>query len=536
VQKRALAIAVATIVGSSAMSLIATSPASASSTYIDTSGANASYNVMVALFGGTEADGTVVPPSGQSPQVNNIAAGQTTGSIPSGTDCNGVTFGSAADTWSTSVFPSSTAGNPAPSGASEGKDAMYQEETKAALQGTYNGCYDIVRSSSAPTNPIAAPDTANFQYYAYALDAVTFLVGSDATAGAGLPAGTPAQLSLQEVYNIYNCTLTNWDQVQVGVTPAGQPIKGANAPIYRFWPPKGSGTGTMAQNLLSSVALAGDNPNSTTFNPTALAYNPNGSAPGDAPSGGGGTNCNNGIYNYAGPFVSALESTEDSIAQSTAAEDAGAIFPYSVGEFTTQWNNSADYCSFCASNGGSNFDPSLTLASLGDLGTLTNDALPYQYSESTAGNPDYPYPPYTKYSFTTGSTGNPFVPSASNAVLQVNQTVVNETNEWYEGYGVIQDLVPGVRYLYNVIDTTLPTYAISLQLIGFNNTGASEVVDGVTIPATFKSPLCSDTNIGPASTGTPASIIQSQGFVPLGTQGGPTGTNVVGGHCRVLIP
>jgi hypothetical protein len=121
-------------------------------------------------------------------------------------------------------------------------------------------------------------------------------------------------------------------------------------------------------------------------------------------------------------------------------------------------------------------------------------------------------------------------------VLQVNQTVVNETNEWYEGYGVIQDLVPGVRYLYNVIDTTLPTYAISLQLIGFNNTGASEVVDGVTIPATFKSPLCSDTNIGPASTGTPASIIQSQGFVPLGTQGGPTGTNVVGGHCRVLIP
>jgi hypothetical protein len=380
-----------------------------------------------------------------------------------------------------------------------------------------------------------APDTANFQYYAYALDAVTFAVGSDATAGAGLPAGTPAQLSLQEVYKIYNCSYNNWDQVQVGVTPAGQPIHGANAPIYRFWPTKGSGTLAMAQNMLSSVALSADNPNAKTFDPTIATYNPNGSAPGDVPSGTtGNSSCNNGIYNYGGPFISE-ESTENVIAQSSAAQDAGAIFPYSVGEFVSQWNNSADYCSFCASNGGANFDPSLTLASLGDLGTLTNDALPYQYSESAAGNPDYPYPPYTKYSFTTASTGNPFVPSASNAVLQVNQTVVNETNEWYEGYGTIPDLVPGIRYLYNVVDTALPTYATVLQLVGFNNTGANETVDGVTILAGFKSPLCADTNIGPDSTGTPAAIIQSQGFVPLGTLGGPGGTNVVSGHCRVLV-
>jgi hypothetical protein len=528
-----LAIAVATIAGSSAITLLVASPASASSSYIDTTGAHASYDVMVALFGGTQTDGTVVPPSGQSPQVNNIAAGQTSGSIPAGTDCNGVTFGNGADTWSNTVFPSSAAGNPAPNGASEGKEATYQEETSASLQGTYNGCYDIVRSSSAPSTPLAAPDTSNSQYYAFALDAVSFVVGSDATTGAGLPAGTPAQLTLQEVYDIYSCQYSNWDQVTVGYTPAGQPIKGANAAIYRYWPTKGSGTLNMAQNMLSSVALGPDNPNSKAFDPTTSSYNPAGSAPGDV-SSGGNSNCKNGIYNYAGPFITE-ESTETDIAQSSAAEDAGAIFPYSVGEFVVQWNNSADYCSFCdPTTGGANFDPSLTIASLADLGTLTNDALPYQYSESATGNPDYPYPPYTKYTFTSGSSGNPFVSGAPNAVLEVNETVVNETNEWYEGYGVVQDLVPGIRYLYNDIDFVLPTYATVLQLVGFNNTGASETVDGVSIPAGFKSPLCADTDIGPDSTGTPASIITASGFVPLGTVGGPAGTNVVGGHCREL--
>jgi hypothetical protein len=554
--KRVLAVLSATLTGSLAMTVVVANPASASAQYIVDAGSATTYNVMAALFGGVDTDGSTTFPNPEpsAGTVYSIPPGQTTNpatvngtsftvggttyGIPPGTDCAGVIFGSNASTWNdnSTGFDSETTGYPAPNGSSQGKDALYdEEEGYANSPNNDEDCYNMARSSSAPSSPLAAPDTANFQYYAYALDAVTFIVGSDATAGAGLPAGTPAELSLQEVYNIYNCTLNNWDQVQVGVTPAGQPIHGANAPIYRFWPQSGSGTLAMAQNMLSSVALSPDNPNAKTFDPTVAAYNPNGSAPGDVPTGTtGNSNCKNGIYSYGGPFVSE-ENSETVVAQSTAAEDAGAIFPYSVGQFVAQWNNSADYCSFCdPATGNANFDPSLTLASLGDLGNLTNDALPYQYSESAAGNPDYPYPPYTKFSFTTGSTGNPFVPSASNAVVQVNQTVVNETNEWYEGYGVIQDLVPGVRYLYNVVDTALPSYGTMLELVGFNNTGASETVGGVTLPAGFKSPLCSDTNIGPASTGTPASIIQSQGFVPLGTLGGPVGANVAGGHCRVL--
>jgi hypothetical protein len=547
--KRVVATAAAVLTGGLAMTMVAASPASASTQYIIDSGSATTYNMMVGLFGGTQTDGTVVNPSGQTPTIYSIPPGETTdptsvngtsfvvGStdygIPPGTDCAGVVFGAGADTWSTTIDDSETAGNPAPNGSTEGKDALYTEDQGTASSPSNDSdCYDIARSSSAPTSPVGAPDDTNSQYYAYALDAVSFIVGSDATTGAGLPPGTPAQLTVQEAYDIYSCQVNNWDQVTVGYTPAGQPIKGANATIYRFWPQKGSGTLKTAQNMLSSVSTSLNNPNATTFDPTTASYNPTGTAPGDV-SSGGNSNCKNGIYNYAGPFVSE-ENSETVIAQSTAAQDAGAIFPYSGGQYVVQWNNSAEYCSFCdPTTGGANFDPSLTLASLADLGTLTNDALPYQYGTSS-GNPNYPFPAYTKYTFTSGSTGNPFVSSALNAVLQLNQTVVNETNEWYYGYGTIQDLVPGIRYVYNVLDTGVPTYATTLQLVGFNNTGASETVDGVTIPANSKSNLCSDTTIGSGSTGTPASVIAASGFVPLGTVGGPAGSNVAGGHCRDL--
>jgi hypothetical protein len=546
-KKRAIAVAIATLMGSSAITLLAASPASAEPSYFTDAGSATTYNMEVALFGGTQTDGTVVAPAGTTPVLNSIQPGQTTNpvvvgstdyGIPPGTDCTpGVIFGSAADNWgdgSASGYQSSSSGNPAPNGSSEGKDALYDQDQFATSLTGFSACYDIARSSSAPSNPVAAPDDANFQYYAYALDAVTFLVGSDATTGAGLAPGTPAELTLQEVYYIYDCTYTNWDQVVVGYTPSGLPIKGANAPIYRFWPQKGSGTLAMAQNMLSSVALSKDNPNAKGFDPTVAAYSPDGTAAGDSPSGGNNA-CVNGLYNYGGNFISE-ENSETVIAQSTAAEDAGAIFPYSAGQFVAQWNNNSDYNSFGAANGGPNFDPSLSLASLGDLGTLSStDALPYQYGDTTdspTGSANYPFAPYLTHSFTTNANlGNPLVGS-TNAVEQINQTVVNETNEWYEGYGVVPDIVPGIRYLYNVVDSANPDYGTALGLIGFNNTAA---VEGGQATG-FVSNLCKDIDIGSGSTGTPASIIAASGFVPLGTLGGPAGSNTVASHCRELIP
>ena len=545
------------------VSLTMAVPASAEASHLTAAGGNTSYNVMVGLFGGTETDGTTVTNpnaalgvSGGSTTLNLITPGQTTNpvtvgdvayGIPPGPGCtNGVIYGAATDAWKPTAagYMSGSPGGPAPNGSTEGKDALYDQENFASLSAD-SSCYDMARSSSAPSpaTAIVAPDDPNMQYYAYALDAVTFLVGSDATTGAGLPPGTPAELTLQQVYNIYDCTYTNWDQVVVGYTPSGAAIKGANAPIYRFWPQSGSGTLAMAQNMLSSVALSKDNPQGKGFDPTAAAYSPIGTAAGDTPpsAGAGNNNCVNGLYNYGGNFISE-ENTENVIAQSTAAEDAGAIFPFSAGQFVAQWDNPGDYNSFGdPSDGEANFDPSLTLASLGDLGTLSStDQLPYQYgdtSQSANGSSNVPFAPYLTHSFSTNANlGNSLVANEPVAVEQINQTVVNETNEWYEGYGVVPDIVPGIRYLYNVVDTQLATYGTVVQLVGFNNTGSSEAVDGVTIPAGFVSNLCKDVAVGPQSSSTPASIIASFGFVPLGTEGGPAGSNSVGSHCRLLVP
>jgi hypothetical protein len=517
--------------GSSVMAVLAASPASASSAYMTDAGSATTYNMMVALFGGTQTDGTTVTPAGQTPALNSIMPGFNGDStafpgpsenIPSGTDCAGVTFGAGTGSWSAASggFASLTSGNPAPNGSTQGKDALYDEELGYAVSGGTNdsACYDIARSSSAPTNPVGAPDTTNMQYFAYALDAVSFLVGSDAT--ANLPPGTPAQLTLQEVYNIYDCSVTNWKNVVVGYTAGGQPIKGANASIYRFWPQSGSGTLKTAQNMLSSVNAAVNNPNSTAFDPTTQINNP---------GTGGNPNCANSILGYAGPFISE-ENSESVIATSSAADDAGAIFPYSVGQFEAQWNNSTDYSEFAG-----NFDPSLSIADLADLGTLTNDALPYVYGNtgvSANGNPNYPFPAYLKWSFTTGTTGNPFTAIGANAVAQVNQSVVTEGNEWYEFYGTTQDIVPGIRYVYNVVDSQVPTFGAALQLVGFNNSGSTE--GGV--PTGTISKLCSDTAIGPSSSGTPAAIISGAGFVPLGTVAPINPAINVDGHCRELVP
>ena len=380
-------------------------------------------------------------------------------------------------------------------------------------------CYDISRSSSAPTT--SAPNTANMQYYAYALDDVSFLVGSDATTGAGLAPGTPAQLTLQEVYNIYNCTYNNWDQVVVGYTPSGSPIKGANAPIYRFWPQSGSGTLAMAQNMLSSVALSKDQDAGKGFDPTVAAYNPPGSAAGD---GGTNSNCVNGILGYAGPYV-VEENQEANIADSAANIENAAIMPFSSGQFSAQWDDPNDYNSFDGPGGNPNFDPSLTIASLADLGNLTNDALPYVAGDTTVsprGNQNITAPSPLQANF-GGANGNPFVAGQFNATYVLNGDVVNEANEWYFGYGTVPYLVPGVRYLYNVVDTKLASYADDLQLVGFNNTGAAETVDGTTLPSTYVSPLCADSLVGSASTQTPAQIIQAAGFLPLSAVGGLVG-------------
>jgi phosphate transport system substrate-binding protein len=111
----------------------------------------------------------------------------------------------------------------APNGSGAGRDAL-----KASFLAG-DGCIDIARSSGTP-RPIGSgsgQDPAEFEYYAYALDAVGW---SSASASA------PANLTLAQLQGIYNCTFTNFNQVG-----------GGNQQIERYWPQAGSGTRSFFQ-------------------------------------------------------------------------------------------------------------------------------------------------------------------------------------------------------------------------------------------------------------------------------------------------
>src|ERR1700727_278056 len=115
--KRALAVVSATLTGSLAMTVVVATPASASAQYIVDAGSATTYNMMAALFGGVDTDGSTTFPNPEptAGTVYSIPPGQTTNpatvngtsftvsgttyGIPPGTNCAGVTFGSSASTW-----------------------------------------------------------------------------------------------------------------------------------------------------------------------------------------------------------------------------------------------------------------------------------------------------------------------------------------------------------------------------------------------------------------------------------------------------
>ncbi len=217
------------LAGCGATVALAAAPAGASNTEMTAAGSFTTFFMVHALF----------------PEVNDVnpiaEVGSETQSISSDTQtCSG------GVTYTTSLQP--------PNGSGQGKTALAAEETGAANEA---GCIDFSRSSSPPaphaeTLPSGStesgdPSPSHLDYYAYALDGVAPLVGSDAPTSvhtAGADTGASKGLTLAQVQAIYECVDTNWDQITVnGVT-------GANAPIVLFWPQSGSGTRAVYTDVL----------------------------------------------------------------------------------------------------------------------------------------------------------------------------------------------------------------------------------------------------------------------------------------------
>jgi phosphate transport system substrate-binding protein len=184
-------------------------------------GSDTTQDVVGSLVDNYEADTTYnddpnIPGDDRDNLENVLSVEANAHPVPGDENCGSVTYHS----------PPGAGEVVAPNGSTAGRDAL-----KASfLNG--DGCIDVARSSSGP-RPIGigpGQDPAEFEYYAYALDAVGWTSAS---------ASAPANLTVTQLRSIYNCTFTNFNQVG-----------GGNQAIERYWPQAGSGTRAFAQSDL----------------------------------------------------------------------------------------------------------------------------------------------------------------------------------------------------------------------------------------------------------------------------------------------
>jgi hypothetical protein len=468
------------LAGGSAASLAA-APAGASNTQMTAAGSFTTFFMMHALF----------------PEVNNINPNPETGSETQSIASDSETC-SGGITYSTASQP--------PNGSGAGKTALAAEETAAADE---QGCIDFSRSSSPPaphseTLPSGStesgdPSSSHLDYYAYALDGVAPLVGSDAPTTvrqAGSDTGVSDGLTLAQVQGIYECTITNWDQVTVnGVT-------GANAPIVTFWPQAGSGTRAVYTDVLGfdpTKPGVGPDQCTTTTQPITGFTLASASAPNEE-------NTEDGIV-----YQNSIGDPNTSPATPVDAVATAAIYIYSAGKFSQEWNDTTDNNSTADNFVKQTLDGSNTPDnSMGNFlaGTLTMASM-----QSTSGVGE-------AYVDLTPQVGR-FNQDTNRGTVSVDGTTVSEQNEWYHNLpsttgGNPSDStasVPGVRYVYNVADTVLPGYNGAKLLMGFDNQTSGT-----------KSLLCN---------GDDATTIVAQGFLPLTTGStAPSGTDAAGATCR----
>jgi ABC-type phosphate transport system substrate-binding protein len=485
--RRGVLAAIALAASSGGIGLVAASPAGASSTEITAVGSYTTYPMMKALF--PTSINNINPNALTGSAVEHIAADSQT-CVPSTTTPpatgDGITF-------STALQP--------PNGSGQGKSALstgggsFPGEENAAGPPDQQGCFDLSRSSS-PAAPHAEslpsggaesgdPTGSHLDYYAYALDGVVPLVGSN----AGGTSFSPAQVTLAQIQEIYSCwnpttstAVNTWADAGIGTN---------TGTIVRYWPQSGSGTRAVYTDVLGFDPTVG----SAFSSPGTLGAAANHCATAPIVSFTNGTTYPN------------EENTEDGILYNqvtNGVSDANAIYIYSAGLFTQQWNNPAAFNKTTATNrvatglGASNtaignFDPSLTLATMVDAASVAH--------------------PYV--SFTAGSRG-------AQGTEALNAATISEKNEWYSHLPQLDSnnpsnsssVAPGVRYVYNVADTVLPGYNGAKSLIGFDNQSGGTL-----------STLCH---------GMDSATIIAQGFLPLNASNAnaPSGSDTAGATCR----
>jgi ABC-type phosphate transport system substrate-binding protein len=355
---------------------------------ITLAGSDTTQDVMEAIAGQYNANvpNGYNPPDASHDDLHNILAVQNPGeAVPGDEDCE-------TRTWYT---PPATGTNVAPNGSSAGRDALQDEP----------GCVDIARSSAGPRAVGPTGDDATFEYYAYAIDGVSWASHSVSPA--------PTNLTLAQLQGIFNCTFTDWSQVGGGA-----------GPIQRYFPQAGSGT----RAFVVSDLLAGQDP-----------------------------------VNFSGPNCPAVIPTQENSGEliDTNNDEAEAIVPYSAGNWIAQGN-----------------------------GVVTPDQRHGQEIGNLNGS-----------DFVAGT--GPFTPGS--ALVEENVRLVDPT-----------PTVPGVRFIFNVVDSAGPSYVTAKRYVGFQNVNQGQT-----------SPLCR---------GAFASLVSSYGFNPLDNTPAVPGTDLANANCRKYVP
>jgi hypothetical protein len=364
-------------------------------------------------------------------------------------------------------------------GSGAGKAALATEEqtvTPTPMSLAQAGCLTIARSSSPPEPQLFTPaDSLHFDYYAYALDGVAPLVGSDSVGtdlSLGDPVNFPINLTLTQVRDIYSC---NADYLDWGGTATGGsgltgiiPGGGSGHAIVRMWPQAGSGTRAVYQDVLG-------------FDPTTTATV--GGVPG-VPS------CTSTVGGVAITSVAGVPN-EENLENAVIANGstATAIYIYSAGQFARQWNDPTDFPSASSS-----FSTALSLASVNG----------HNYVDTATG---------------TGSG------SRDSLTESIDGTTVSEAHEWYShiasntaapsssSEGTTNTGFPGIRYVYNVADTETPGYDAGKALVGFDNQATGVALKGTTPEGVGAvSALCLNAD---------SNVITASGFLPLAQGGAP---------------
>ena len=487
----------ATAVASLSAVSLAAAPAGASNTQMTAVGSFTTFFMMHALF----------------PQLNDInpnpesGAGSQTIVQDSQTCTGGITY-------STALQP--------PNGSGQGKTALANEELAAI---TSQGCIDFSRSSSPPAphsltlssgqNENGDPSNSHLDYYAYALDGVAPLVGSDAPTtiqtGAGGEVGPGAGLTLTQLREIYRCQITNWQGVTV------KTVNGQNDPIVLFWPQSGSGTRAVMQDVLGfdpTTPVAPDVCSAANNTLPIVSFSANGLvAPNEENAEDGILYQNTVGDTHTSPVTPAQanNSTVPMPANSVAAE---AIYVYSAGKFSQQWDDTADYGTTHA-----NFvDTTLTGNASNTVGNFMAGTLTMATMQASSGPSNGDGLAYVD--FTAQTSGN-FDQDTNRGTMAVDGNTVSEANEWYHQLPLATNnptlsgaSIPGVRFVYNVADTVLPGYNGAKMFMGFDNQTSGT-----------KSVLCNCDL---------ATVIAAQGFLPMttGTAATPAGSDAAAATCR----